>query len=144
MFILVPSGPPRNITVWAVSSTSIQISWLPPPEEDQNGRIIGYKLLLNSISDPDTTLSIQTQNLTQLALIPGKARAMATYMHMHAVVVKIIGETIALFSDLEEYHEYSVAVSALTDPGPGPFSPLQSVTTLEDGKLIYFHTILSH
>jgi hypothetical protein len=76
--ILVPSGPPRNITVWAVSPTSIQVSWLPPPEEDQNGRIIGYKLLLNSTSAPDRILEktyiIQdSENLTML--IPGKARS---------------------------------------------------------------------
>ena len=38
-------------------------------------------------------------------------------------------------TDLEEYREYSVAVSALTDPGPGSFSSPQSATTLEDGKL---------
>ena len=37
-------------------------------------------------------------------------------------------------TDLKEYCEYSVAVSALTDSGPGPFSSLQSVTTLEDGN----------
>ena len=35
---------------------------------------------------------------------------------------------------LEKYHEYSVAVSALTDSGPGSFSSLQRVTTLEDGN----------
>ena len=29
---------------------------------------------------------------------------------------------------------YGVAVSALTDSGPGPFSALEYVTTLEDGK----------
>ena len=38
---------------------------------------------------------------------------------------------------LEEFREYSVAVSALTDSGPGPFSSLQSVTTLEDGNRLY-------
>ena len=50
------------------------MSWLPPPEEDQNGRIIGYKLLLNSTSDSlDRTYILQDrENLTML--IPGKAK----------------------------------------------------------------------
>ena len=71
---IAPSGPPRIITVWAVTSTSIQVSWMPPLEEDQNGRIIGYKLLLNSTSDSldRTYISQDSENLT--TLIPGKVR----------------------------------------------------------------------
>ena len=70
----MPSGPPRNITVWAVSSTSIEISWLPPAEEDQNGVIFGYKLKLTNPSSGETIERIfeQIQNLT--VLIPGKLK----------------------------------------------------------------------
>ena len=81
---IAPSGPPRIITVWAVTSTSIQVSWLPPLEEDQNGHIIGYKLLLNSTSDSlDRTYILHdSENLTML--IPGKARLnQLTVVAMH-------------------------------------------------------------
>ena len=58
--------------VHPVSSTSVRVSWLPPPEEDQNGVIIGYQLQLNSTSDPRFHLTQSLiQNLTQL--ISGKS-----------------------------------------------------------------------
>ncbi|BES95191.1 Neogenin C-terminus [Nesidiocoris tenuis] len=40
----VPSEPPTNVTVDAVSSTSVIVKWEPPPPEGCNGAITGYKL----------------------------------------------------------------------------------------------------
>lgn len=66
---IVPSGPPREVMVQAISSTSIQVSWQPPQEEDKNGVIIGYQLTLRSSSDSRILSFTQVHNLT--ALIPG-------------------------------------------------------------------------
>ena len=45
---IAPSAPPRNVDVQANSSTSIQVSWLPPADDDQNGIITGYQIRVNS------------------------------------------------------------------------------------------------
>ena len=65
----VPSGPPREVMTLAVSSTSIEVSWQPPQEEDKNGVIIGYQLMLRSSSDSRIVSLTEVYNLT--ALIPG-------------------------------------------------------------------------
>ena len=45
---IAPSAPPRNVDLQANSSTSIQVSWLPPADDDQNGIITGYQIRVNS------------------------------------------------------------------------------------------------
>ena len=54
-FTIAPSAPPRDVNAQAYSSTSMQVSWLPPPEGSQNGIIVGYQLWLNSSTDPNMT-----------------------------------------------------------------------------------------
>uniref|UniRef100_A0A1L8DK65 Putative axon guidance receptor dscam n=1 Tax=Nyssomyia neivai TaxID=330878 RepID=A0A1L8DK65_9DIPT len=39
-----PSEPPHNVSLEATSSTSVTISWEPPPEDKRNGQITGYKI----------------------------------------------------------------------------------------------------
>ena len=41
--LVVPGAPPRNITADATSPTTIAVSWLPPPSDRANGRIVYYK-----------------------------------------------------------------------------------------------------
>lgn len=41
---LVPSGPPTNLTVVFVNSTSMTIVWSPPEQERRNGIIVAYKV----------------------------------------------------------------------------------------------------
>lgn len=41
---LVPSNPPESPKCDVLSSTSIYITWSPPPVEGQNGKIKGYKV----------------------------------------------------------------------------------------------------
>ncbi|XP_069066064.1 protein sidekick-1 [Pleurodeles waltl] len=41
----VPSAPPANVTAEAVSSTQILLTWAAIPEPEQNGLILGYKVL---------------------------------------------------------------------------------------------------
>ena len=48
--ITVPSGAPTNITVEALSSTSLLITWEPPPPSQHNGVITQYRLLVTSDS----------------------------------------------------------------------------------------------
>lgn len=47
----VPSSPPDSPQCDVLSSTSIYITWSPPPIEGQNGKIRGYKVSYLSADD---------------------------------------------------------------------------------------------
>lgn len=40
----VPSAPPENIQVGMMNETSAYVRWAPPPKNEQNGQLIGYKV----------------------------------------------------------------------------------------------------
>lgn len=41
---VVPTAAPENVTVEAMSSSRILVTWGPVPEPEQNGNILGYKV----------------------------------------------------------------------------------------------------
>ena len=43
-----PSGTPNAIQIRILSSTSIEVQWLPPDFIDQNGVITGYTVILTN------------------------------------------------------------------------------------------------
>lgn len=49
--IVVPSSPPEDLRCAGLSSTSLQVSWQPPPLSQQNGLLQGYKVSFETISD---------------------------------------------------------------------------------------------
>lgn len=53
MLCLVPSQPPENVNAMAVTSQSILVLWNPPPSSDQNGVLIGYKILYRVVRDDE-------------------------------------------------------------------------------------------
>jgi Fibronectin type III domain len=62
---LVPSAAPENPTCNVLSSTSIYVTWSPPPPEHQNGKIRGYKVAFTPTDEyydrnPTTTISTTT------------------------------------------------------------------------------------
>ncbi|XP_031422173.1 protein sidekick-1 isoform X2 [Clupea harengus] len=66
----VPSGAPENVTVEAVSSTRILVTWNPVPEQEQNGNILGYKVLYKEKdSDSEAQVQVVKGNLTQSVLL---------------------------------------------------------------------------
>ncbi|XP_064171799.1 protein sidekick-1 [Anguilla rostrata] len=66
----VPSGAPENVTAEAVSSTGILVSWGPVPEQEQNGHILGYKVLYKEKdSDSEPQVHLVKGNLTQSVLL---------------------------------------------------------------------------
>ena len=50
-FQIVPSLPPEDIRCAALTSTSLQISWQPPPLNHQNGLMQGYKVSFEPVVD---------------------------------------------------------------------------------------------
>ena len=66
-FSPAPSAAPVNVTGMNTSSTSLRISWLPPPVEDQNGIIIAYNITYVTAKMIDSTCgSVQFIELTGL------------------------------------------------------------------------------
>ena len=53
--IIVPSTPPLNVSVIAINSTSIFVSWKPPIVTDQNGVIVSYNISVVDLQDNNIT-----------------------------------------------------------------------------------------
>ena len=107
----VPGGPPENFTVDVVSSTQIQLTWQPPPQEIQNGLV---RLFIVSVSE------IQT-NTTYSYTLRSQPSEDLTWQ----------------LESLHPFYEYVCSVAAVTI-GPGPDTSPLRVKTFEDGKCLPF------
>ncbi|KFV20620.1 Protein sidekick-1, partial [Tauraco erythrolophus] len=68
----VPSAPPENVSAEAVSSTQILLTWTAVPESEQNGLILGYKILFKAKDlDAEPKSQIVRGNHTQSFLLSG-------------------------------------------------------------------------
>lgn len=57
-----PSGAPVNVTAEALNGTRVKVTWDPPPQISQNGKISGYKVFYYFVSKPEKTKRITTLN----------------------------------------------------------------------------------
>uniref|UniRef100_A0AAQ5XYL6 Receptor-type tyrosine-protein phosphatase delta n=1 Tax=Amphiprion ocellaris TaxID=80972 RepID=A0AAQ5XYL6_AMPOC len=101
----LPSAPPQDITCTSPSSTSILVSWAPPPLEFQNGIITGYSIQYSTTEGNKTTKRIDG--------IPPES---SPY----------------LLENLEKWTEYGITVQAYTEAGEGPESLQLLIRTEED------------
>uniref|UniRef100_A0A671F772 Sidekick cell adhesion molecule 1 n=1 Tax=Rhinolophus ferrumequinum TaxID=59479 RepID=A0A671F772_RHIFE len=68
----VPSAAPENVSAVAVSSTQILLTWASVPEQDQNGLILGYKILFRAKDvDAEPRSHVVRGNHSQSALLAG-------------------------------------------------------------------------
>ena len=100
-----PSAAPQNVTIVVINSTSIAVSWYPPPFLDQNGDIIGYQLMITN------------QNRT----------------NSQPLIFNVTNVTSYVATMLQEFEVYSIEIAAWTAIGLGPFSKPDNDQTLEDG-----------
>ena len=63
--ITVPSGAPTNVTVEALSSTSLLITWEPPAPSQRNGVITHYRVLVTSDSGDTQVLDVSASILSR-------------------------------------------------------------------------------
>ncbi|CAL9700302.1 unnamed protein product [Knipowitschia caucasica] len=101
----LPAAPPQNITCSSPSSTSILVSWAPPPVEFQNGIISGYAI---QYSNTEGNKTFKTVN--------GVPPESASF----------------LLENLEKWTEYGITVRAKTEAGDGPESLQLLIRTEED------------
>ena len=98
-----PSGAPENIVAMSLTSTSVQLSWNPPPADQQNGIITDYYV---NMTEVETRVTVQ---------------------------LMVTGATSLLVDTLHPYYMYNFFISAATIVGQGPYSTLFSIRTQEDG-----------
>lgn len=110
---LEPSAPPQDISCTSPSSTSILVSWKPPPVENQNGIITAYSIKYIEIDGED--------------------------VKPHEILGISSDSTQYLLEQLEKWTEYRISVTAHTDVGPGPESLAVLIRTDEDGMLPPLH-----
>ncbi|KAL8203159.1 UNVERIFIED_CONTAM: hypothetical protein K2H54_043504 [Gekko kuhli] len=101
-----PSAPPQDISCNSPSSTSILVSWQPPPVEKQNGIITSYSIKYIGIDGEDDK--------------------------PHDILGIAPDTTQYLLEQLEKWTEYRISVTAHTDVGPGPESESVLIRTDED------------
>ncbi|NWU07282.1 PTPRD phosphatase, partial [Cephalopterus ornatus] len=101
-----PSAPPQDISCTSPSSTSILVSWKPPPVEKQNGIITEYSIKYIGIDGED--------------------------LKPHEILGISSDSTQYLLEQLEKWTEYRISVTAHTDVGPGPESLAVLIRTDED------------
>ncbi|XP_069795094.1 protein tyrosine phosphatase receptor type Fa isoform X4 [Narcine bancroftii] len=101
-----PSAPPQDVHGLSISSTSIRVSWRPPPANSRNGVITKYSIIYQAVDSEDK-----------------KKR----------VLDNIEADTTSsLVEGLEKWTEYQVWVMAHTNVGPGPKSTPVIIRTDED------------
>ncbi|XP_059739450.1 receptor-type tyrosine-protein phosphatase F isoform X6 [Bos taurus] len=101
-----PSAPPQKVTCVSVGSTTVRVSWVPPPADSRNGVITQYSVAYEAVDGEDRGRHV----------VDGIGREHSSW--------DLVG--------LEKWTEYRVWVRAHTDVGPGPESSPVLVRTDED------------
>jgi len=89
-----PSAPPTDVTASALSATSAQVRWHPPPPQHRNGVLLGYEVHVKRGAEAELAANVSANATTTVLTLEG----------------------------LEAKEEYSVRACALTAAGRGPFS----------------------
>jgi len=110
---LAPSSAPLDVQGEALDSTSLRISWSPPPSDRQNGVIVSYKIYYAVASD---SLYIDDGSVVVIS-VPASSRSY-------------------VLRGLKKWTLYRVWVRASTRYGEGPHTEAVLVQTAEDRKLI--------
>lgn len=94
--------------VLRIGKRSVEVSWIPPLTQDQNGLLTYYEVQF-----------LQNQ------------------FHSIPNITVESSDLFLSYSDLEEHTQYAVVVAAATSVGLGPFSSAIYFITHEDGKLLF-------
>uniref|UniRef100_A0A673WHW6 protein-tyrosine-phosphatase n=1 Tax=Salmo trutta TaxID=8032 RepID=A0A673WHW6_SALTR len=108
-----PSAPPQDIKCSSSSSTTLLVSWRPPPVESQNGALAGYLVRYQVVG----------------ASVEGGGGGAGEPMEEPAVPPRV-GQV--LLQKLEKWTQYRVTLAAFTEIGPGPESEPLLCRTDED------------
>uniref|UniRef100_A0A4W5QHM3 protein-tyrosine-phosphatase n=1 Tax=Hucho hucho TaxID=62062 RepID=A0A4W5QHM3_9TELE len=108
-----PSAPPQDIKCSSSSSTTLLVSWRPPPVESQNGALAGYLVRYQVVG----------------ASVEGGGGGAGEPMEEPAVPPR---DGQVQLQKLEKWTQYRVTLAAFTEIGPGPESEPLLCRTDED------------
>ena len=111
----VPSSPPQNVTIMNLLPGVFNISWLPPPEIDQNGLLLYYIIYYEIIGFGDMIGSGVVDNQIFVSGVNYTLTGLFTFLN------------------------YSIQVSAVTINGSGPFSASVIDTPRHESKYTEEH-----
>uniref|UniRef100_A0A667X3H7 protein-tyrosine-phosphatase n=1 Tax=Myripristis murdjan TaxID=586833 RepID=A0A667X3H7_9TELE len=107
-----PSAPPQDIKCSSSSSTTLLVSWRPPPVESQNGALAGYRVRYQVVGGPSDAGGGDGESVEE-PTVPAT-------------------EEQVLLQRLEKWTQYQITVAAFTEVGPGPESEPLICRTDED------------
>ena len=113
----VPTGVVRNLTVNLTSSTSLQLSWVPPERHLWRGTINHYLATATRLGPARGPTKRQAPFSTAAVVQP-----VANHPDPSLAVDSLMEEHYELLG-LEEYFQYSITVSIVNDAGKGPDHP---------------------
>ncbi|KAK7506394.1 hypothetical protein BaRGS_00002506 [Batillaria attramentaria] len=111
-----PGSPPGNVTVRALNSTALRISWTPIPSQEWNGAPRGYKIdyrIWSTETEDDGLPSVQEATWTTVQLENG------------------INIDSYILPRLQEWMDYEIRMISYNDVGISPYSPVTSARTRE-------------
>ena len=107
---LAPTSPPLNVTALNTSSTSIFVTWSPPPSDNIPGILLGYEVSYTP-SEPEISHNSST---------------------IRRVMLCSCNTSIEL-TNLTVYEPYNITVAAFTSAGIGNDSEIRQIWTDEEG-----------
>lgn len=102
-FLLAPSSSPLHVRLSGLSSSSVEVSWAPPPVQYRNGKLTGYEVRIFEVG-----AETQTETIIKVT-VPGQRQYTAR--------------------GLKEKTFYTFMVRAFTSAGPGPWSGASNIRT---------------
>lgn len=138
---IVPGASPRNVTVVALDSRSVKVSWDPPPLETHNGLITNYIIKYWKVKDRKFDGHVvDTIAPVDVNIAENDVPISKTIQDEDLLKVKEISVDASLRSyivkNLEEWTSYKITVSAATKIGAGPPSANLTIRTDESGMFL--------
>ncbi|KAG8145733.1 hypothetical protein E2320_012236 [Naja naja] len=126
-----PAMPPQNIHISAVSASQLEITWVPPPVDSQNGNIQGYKASQggNALQRLAPVHFGDKNRLPMPTLFPQTLtiRLFNVYYwekdgqnETEKVKVLFLPDTSIRLKNLTSFSKYLVCISAFNAAGDGP------------------------
>jgi hypothetical protein len=95
---VVPTSPPLNISLEALTPRSLLVGWQPPPATEQNGKLTNYTIIIQERAEDgeEDGSGYVREEMTE--------------------------EEEFIVEGLQPFHLYSVSMAASTAVGVGPYS----------------------
>ena len=108
----------RSLSTDVISSTSIQLSWLPPERVYWNGLIDGFVITATRLGPVEGG----TTKRQQQSVLTAQVQPQNNHRDPSLAAEPLQTET-HVMQGLEEYYDYSIAVNIVNAAGSGPTHP---------------------